>query len=51
MTPKKKKLEKKRPDELTNDEVIERLFGKTVLKELKDVARESESKKPSQRKY
>ena len=32
----KKKLEKKRPDELTNDEVIERLFGKTVLKELKD---------------
>ncbi len=39
-TPKKKK----KPDELTNEEVIQKLFPKKVVKEIKKVVKEKEKK-------
>ncbi len=40
-TPKKTK---KKPDELTSDEVIQKLFPKKVVKEIKKVVKEKEEK-------
>ena len=45
MTPKKKKPAK----ELTNDEVMERVFNKKTVKELKKTAEETEKKGKSSR--
>jgi len=38
------KTPKKKPDELTNEEVLKKLFPKKVVKELKKVVKEKENK-------
>lgn len=42
-TPKKK--EEKKPDELTNDEVLEKVFPKKVVKELKKITKKDKDGK------
>ncbi len=44
MTPKKK--EEKPIEELTDDEVMKRLFGKKAAKKLKEIVHSEHSKKP-----